>query len=443
ITYINLPFQSKWLYVGTEKGNIHVVNIEVFQLSGYIINWNKAIEISRKTHPGAVVHISDCPLLIGFETGLVVVWDLRTRVADARFTSADPLRSISWHHEGKQFMCSHTDGSLTTWVVKQTTPKPTNIIYPHAKVNKDGKQETCKTIQKVEWTTSKTSESFVIFSGGLTNDLAGRTPSITVMHGKTTTVLEMEHNVVDFITLCETPWAYDHDEPYALVVLLQNDLVVVDLHSQGYPCFANPYSMDLHESPVTCCSYLADCPADLIPALYPIGARSQKRTGFSDREWPISGGEWGSTSCSYSELIITGHADGSLKFWDASSVSFQILYKLKTSKVFEKPKTKSVDGEEDPFAVQQIALCPESRLLCIAGATTHVIFFKFSKQETSGEVTCLEIPIVYEAYDSGNASPEYDFPSQASVEYVVPIHVRGGIQKKPPGYQAELNCLWE
>lgn len=49
-------------------------------------------------------------------------------------------------------------------------------------------------------------EAYVIFSGGLTCDLAGRTPSITVIHGKTTTVLEMEHNVVDFITLCESPW---------------------------------------------------------------------------------------------------------------------------------------------------------------------------------------------------------------------------------------------
>ena len=46
----------------------------------------------------------------------------------------------------------------------------------------------------------------MIFSGGLTNDRTGRTPSITVIHGKTTTVLEMEHNVVDFITLCESPW---------------------------------------------------------------------------------------------------------------------------------------------------------------------------------------------------------------------------------------------
>ena len=66
--------------------------------------------------------------------------------------------------------------------------------------------------------------------------------------------------------------------------------------------------MDIHESPVTCCTYLADCPTDLIPALYSAGARGggHRKQGFSDKEWPISGGEWGSTSCPYPEMILTG-----------------------------------------------------------------------------------------------------------------------------------------
>lgn len=46
----------------------------------------------------------------------------------------------------------------------------------------------------------------MIFSGGLANDKSGRIPSITVVHGKNTTVLEMEHKVIDFITLCESPY---------------------------------------------------------------------------------------------------------------------------------------------------------------------------------------------------------------------------------------------
>jgi len=42
------------------------------------------------------------------------------------------LRSISWHHEGKQFMSSHSDGSLVTWNVK-AVGKPASIITPHGK----------------------------------------------------------------------------------------------------------------------------------------------------------------------------------------------------------------------------------------------------------------------------------------------------------------------
>lgn len=68
-------------------------------------------------------------MLIGYESGQMVFWDLKTKNAEYRCHSDVPLKSISWHHEGKQFMCSHTDGSLATWTVRQV--KPTNITHPH------------------------------------------------------------------------------------------------------------------------------------------------------------------------------------------------------------------------------------------------------------------------------------------------------------------------
>jgi len=49
-----------------------------------------------------------------------------------------------------------------------------------------------------------------------------------------------------------------------------------------FPCFENPYQMDLHESPVTSCLYFANCPHDLIPAFYSVGCR-QKTTGYSEK----------------------------------------------------------------------------------------------------------------------------------------------------------------
>ncbi|XP_032679302.1 syntaxin-binding protein 5 isoform X7 [Odontomachus brunneus] len=450
ITCIHLPLQSKWLYVGTERGNIHILHIETFVLSGYVINWNKAIEVSRKTHPGAVVHLSDNPLdlskmLIGYETGQIVLWDLKIKNADYRCQTDEPLKSITWHHEGKQFMCSHTDGSLSTWSVRQL--RPTNVTYPHAKSTKDGEPESCKPIQKVEWKLSKAGEAYVIFSGGLACDTTGRIPSITVIHGKTTTVLEMEHNVIDFITLCDSPWASDFQDPYAVVVLLQNDLVVIDLLTSGFPCFENPYPMDIHESPVTCCAYFADCPSDLVPAFYSVGSKSQKKTGFSEKEWPISGGEWSSSSSSYNEIILTGHADGSIKFWDASAGTLQVLYKLKTAKLFEKSRTRSIDSEEDPLAIQLIFLCPESRKLAIAGSGKHVVLFKFKKVESMSEVVTLEICLTAETgkEDSPDESPAsgniVGNVESKNTDYNHPLKIKTGLQKRAAGFQATLICL--
>ncbi|XP_071645380.1 syntaxin-binding protein 5 isoform X8 [Temnothorax longispinosus] len=452
ITCIHLPLQSKWLYIGTDRGNVHILHIETFVLSGYIINWNKAIEVSRKTHPGAVVHLSDNPLdlskmLIGFSTGQIVLWDLKTKTVEYRCQTDDLLTSISWHHEGKQFMCSHSDGSLTTWTLRQLKP---SVTFPHAKFTKDGEPERCKAIQKVEWKMSRSGEAYVIFSGGLAQDTTGRTPSITVIHGKTTTVLEMEHNVVDFITLCDSPWASDFQDPYAVVVLLQNDLVVIDLLTTGFPCFENPYPMDIHESPVTCCAYFADCPSDLVPAFYSVGSKSHKKTGFSEKEWPISGGEWSSSSSSYNEIILTGHADGSIKFWDASAGTLQVLYKLKTAKLFEKTKTRSIDSEEDPLAIQLIFLCPESRKLAIAGSGKHVVLFKFKRVESMSEVVTLEICLSVEPGREGDNSPDRESPATGNIvgnmesktiEFNHPLKVKTGLQKRPAGFQATLICL--
>ncbi|KAK7152602.1 hypothetical protein R3I93_010734 [Phoxinus phoxinus] len=476
ITFCHLPFQSKWLYVGTERGNIHIVNVESFTLSGYVIMWNKAIELSSKSHPGPVVHISDNPmdegkLLIGFECGIVVLWDLKSKKADYRYNYDEAIHSVAWHHEGKQFVCSHSDGTLTTWNVR-IPAKPAQIITPHGKQPKDGKKpEPCKPILKVEYKTTRAGEPFMILCGGLSYDTVGRRACLTVMHGKSTAVLEMDYSIVDFLTLCETPYPNDFQEPYAVVVLLEKDLVVIDLAQIGYPIFENPYPLSIHESPVTCCEYYADCPAEIIPALYSAGSK-QKRQGFSKKEWPVSGGNWGQGTLSFSEIIITGHADGSIKFWDASALMLQVLYKLKTAKVFDKPRSKEEKSstdivDEDPFAIQILSWCPESRVLCVAGVSAHVIVYRFSKQEVTTEVVQLlevrmqcELNEVESPEGGGEQASAVSTPGTASSpqtslpqshpstssnnssdglrDNVPCLKVRSSPLKQSPGYQVEL-----
>lgn len=116
------------------------------------------------------------------------------------------------------------------------------------------------------------------------------------------------------------------------------------------------------------------------------------------------------------------HADGTVKFWDASAskpslpapppsprpsfgtlserlllvsppptVMLQVLYKLKTAKVFDRNRSKDDKGggeasDEDPFAIQLMAWCPESRVLSVAGVSADVIIYRFSKLEVTTEV---------------------------------------------------------
>uniref|UniRef100_A0AAG5DKK3 V-SNARE coiled-coil homology domain-containing protein n=1 Tax=Anopheles atroparvus TaxID=41427 RepID=A0AAG5DKK3_ANOAO len=460
ISRLHLPVGTKWLYIGTEKGNTHIVHVDSFTLSGYVINWNKAIDPIRKTHPGAVVHLSDNPLdanklLIGFESGQLVLWDMRGKCAEFRWLSQEPLSSCSWHHEGKHFITSHTDGSLCTWPLK-LSPKPLTHSFPHAKTNKEGKTESCNSIQKVEVKTNRLGDQFTIFSGGLPTEKCNpKSHCITVMvQGKSTTVLEMEHSVVDFVTMCESPWGSDLQEPYAVAVLLQNDLVLIDLLTPGYPTFESPYSMDLHESQITCCTYLADCPSDLVPAFYSVGrsAATNRRSGYSEREWPINGGEWQPTSCSYSEIILTGHQDGSIKFWDSSAGTLQVLYKLKTSKIFEKPRVRSLDSsEDDPLAISMLSLCAESRKLCVACNCGYVVLFKFRRAESTGDIVVLDIPFTMDTFTEFEGSPECEFipkslpktadSTESEKKNCSLLKVKTGPQRKPPGFQAQLVCV--
>uniref|UniRef100_A0A8C6XDT4 Syntaxin binding protein 5L n=1 Tax=Naja naja TaxID=35670 RepID=A0A8C6XDT4_NAJNA len=408
VTFCHLPFQSKWLY---------------------------AIELSTKTHPGPVVHLSDSPrdegkLLIGYENGTIVLWDLRSKRADLRAYYDEAIHSMGWHHEGKQFMCSHSDGSLTLWNLKSPS-RPFQIIIPHGKIQRDGKKvESCKPILKTEYKTCKNSDPFIVFSGGLSYDKPWRRPEI--------------------------------QEPYAVVVLLEKDLIVVDLTQSHFPIFENPYPMDIHDSPVTCTEYFADCPPDLIPVLYSVGAKHKKK-GYSNKEWPLTGGVWNLGSQTYPEIIITGHADGSVKFWDASAITLQMLYKLKTSKIFEKRKLEGKPSadiiEEDPCAIQLMYWCPESRIFCIAGVSAYVIVYRFSKHEVNTEISSLEIQLQSEIEDTISPEAEIitpfadaslDFsslkdlssncntPSERTIDCSPFLSVKTHAVRMPPGYQAEL-----
>ena len=92
----------------------------------------------------------------------------------------------------------------------------------------------------------------------------------------------------------------------------------------------------------------------------------------------MSGGVSGREGGGPSELLVTGHADGSVRFWDATGTAMQQLHRLRTQKLFEKNKAGGAEVlDEDPYAITHISLGADCRTLAIAGQTAQILLYRW------------------------------------------------------------------
>lgn len=69
-----------------------------------------------KLNPGAVEAVCEQPghsnqILIGYNRGLIVLWNRIANVAVKTFASTQQLESFHWQDDGKSFTSSHNDGN--------------------------------------------------------------------------------------------------------------------------------------------------------------------------------------------------------------------------------------------------------------------------------------------------------------------------------------------
>lgn len=67
----------------------------------------------------------------------------------------------------------------------------------------------------------------------------------------------------------------EFDDPSALVVLLEEELVVIDLQSPGWPTLPTPYLAPLHSSAITCSFHISSVPLKLWERLVNAGKAQQ------------------------------------------------------------------------------------------------------------------------------------------------------------------------
>ncbi|XP_017740153.1 PREDICTED: lethal(2) giant larvae protein homolog 2 isoform X3 [Rhinopithecus bieti] len=415
-----LPHSScELLYLGTESGNVFVVQLPAFRaledrtISSDAVLQRLPEEARHRRVFEMVEALQEHPrdpnqILIGYSRGLVVIWDLQGSRVLYHFLSSQQLENIWWQRDGRLLVSCHSDGSYCQWPVSSDAqqPEPLRSLVPYGPFP-------CKAITKILWLTTRQGLPFIIFQGGMPRASYGDRHCISVIHDGQQTAFDFTSRVIDFTVLTEADPAAAFDDPCALVVLAEEELVVIDLQTAGWPPVQLPYLASLHCSAITCSHHVSNIPLKLWERI--IAAGSQQNAHFSTMEWPIDGGTSLTPAPPQRDLLLTGHEDGTVRFWDASGVCLRLLYKLSTVRVFltdtDPNENLSAQGEDewpplrkvgsfDPYSddprlgIQKIFLCKYSGYLAVAGTAGQVLVLELNDEAAEQAVEQVEADLL-------------------------------------------------
>ncbi|XP_021096750.1 lethal(2) giant larvae protein homolog 2 isoform X3 [Heterocephalus glaber] len=407
------------LYLGTESGNVFVVQLPSFRvLEDQTISSDAVLqglpEEARQRRVFEMVealqeHPRDSSqILIGYSRGLVIIWDLQRSRVLCHFLSSQQLENVSWQRDGRLIVTCHSDGSHCQWPVSSDTqqPEPLRSSMPYGPFP-------CKAITKIFWLTTKKGLPFTIFQGGMPRASYGDRHCISVFHNSQQTAFDFTSRVIDFTVLAEVDPSAAFDNPYALVVLAEEELVVIDLQTAGWPQVQPPYLASLHCSAITCSHHVSNIPLKLWERI--IAAGSRQNAHFSAMKWPIDGGTTLAPPPPQRDLLLTGHEDGTVRFWDASGVCLRLLFRLSTVRVFltdtDASESLNAQGEEewpplrkvgsfDPYSddprlgIQKIFLCKYSGYLAVAGTAGQVLVLELNDEAAEHTVEEVEVDLL-------------------------------------------------
>lgn len=430
--------------VGTEGGNIYLLQVASFTMAENIIYQDVVMQNvpeDYKLNPGPVEAIAVHPkeagrILIGYQRGLVVLWDTKNLCADQTYISSQQLESVCWHTDPAAFTTSHNDGSYMVWSAldsAQPADGPQTVYGPFP----------CKPITKILRPSAKDGGQFTIFSGGMPRASYGDRHTVTAIEGDARhTTFSLSSRVLDFAVVLDDETGVAD----CLVILAEEEIVFIDLVTEDWPSHGAPYLASLHSSAITCSYLCASVANDVLDKIKDAGIKQQAR--LSPRPWPISGGVLekgkgkGQQDTKQRDILLTGHEDGTVQFWEAGSVSLRLLYKLSTAQLFvsedlggEGAAAEDDDwppfrkaGLFDPYSddprlgVKKMQMCPYTGTLVVAGTAGQVLVMAPATEPKDLLPQCIDINLVAE-------NDSFVWKSHSKLE------MRGETVKLEPGMQ--------
>jgi lethal(2) giant larvae protein len=174
-----------------------------------------------------------------------------------------------------------------------------------------------------------------------------------------------------------------------------------------------PYLHSIHASAITCLAQVTKVASSVLEGLQQF--RGGQLPATSSNPWPITGGTVSSKVDSSQGLLLTGHEDGSVRFWGLAGNVLTPMTVFKTAKMFkvdeldgdgeEERQNGADNGEEDeeewpPFrkvgmfdpysddprlAVKKLAFCGDSGRLVVGGTAGQVVICKLAGGTTADD----------------------------------------------------------
>lgn len=368
-------------------------------------------------NPGAIEAIRQLPdnhnhILIAYNRGLCVLWDLEANGVVRAFISPGHGQSVGLFvaNSGNEFTWYHADGSYATWNVEDSTPPENQNYVPYG-------PDPCKSINDLV-KGNRGEDEIVIFCGGMPRSAYGDRQCVSVHCADGSKVcLDFTSKVIDFFVTFNDD---EDDQAEVLVVLLEEELCSFDLTESALKPVKAPYLHSVHASAVTCNHLVSQVSADVYEKIVESGEQNQIE--YSDIEWPVTGGTVKEKDDEPSDtkefdILLTGHEDGSVKFWDCTGVVLEPILHFKTAPLFGNSdpelddfhEPEDPDDSEPPFrkaglfdpysddprlAVKKIAFCPKTGQLIVAGTAGHVVIANIDHSGVTGPLRVTTMDLV-------------------------------------------------
>ncbi|XP_053659652.1 lethal(2) giant larvae protein [Anopheles marshallii] len=405
ISSLCCSYMKDTVWIGTEGGNVYQFDVRSFSVKESVIYHDVVLEqlpTSYRLNPGAIESVKQLPnnhnlLLIAYNRGLAVLWDLESASVKQSFISPGHGQSVGLFiaQDATQFTWYHADGSYATWDLDSPIPPENQKYVPYG-------PDPCKAIDRLIRGHRGRCE-LVVFSGGMPRSAYGEHQCVSV-HCKdgTKVAFDFTSKVIDFFVTFND---VRPEQAEVLVVLLEEELVAYDLTDETLPQINAPYLHSLHASAVTCNHLVSQVSPDVYAKIRLAGELQMAE--YSCKIWPITGGFLPNEPADDDEqplerdVLITGHEDGSVKFWDCSDVCLTPLLHVKTAPLFNNSddfennlnaSTEQLDDGEPPFrkagqfdpysddprlAVKKVQLCAQTGTLVIAGTAGNIVMANF------------------------------------------------------------------